>query len=150
MHEPIKEGLEGFLRDNGDPGFAAHLEACPECRGQVERMREQALALRVLRAEAEVSPAPGFHARVMARIREQGRPSLWSVLLDPAVGRRLMYASMTLVVLLGTYLIATGSREPLTVSTPAEQYLAEENPAVGANPQQDRDVVLVRLATYNE
>ena len=40
--------------------------------------------------------------------------------------------------------------EPVTASTPAERYLAEEHPAVGANPQQDRDVVLVRLATYDE
>jgi anti-sigma factor RsiW len=150
MHEPIKEGLEDFLRDDGDPEFAAHLEACRECRGQVERMREQALALRLLRAERESDPAPGFYARVLARIEAQRRPSLWSLLLEPAFGRRLMYASLTLVVFLGTYLIATESGEPVTASTPAEQYLAEEHPAVGANPQQDRDLVLVRLATYTE
>jgi anti-sigma factor RsiW len=148
MHESIKEGLEDFLRDDGGPEFAAHLDACPECRDQVERMREQALELRVLRAEA--APAPGFYARVMARIETERRPSLWSLLLEPAFGRRLMYASLTLVVLLGTYLIATESVEPVTASTPAERYLAEEHPAVGANPQQDRDVVLVRLATYDE
>jgi hypothetical protein len=86
----------------------------------------------------------------MARIETQRRPSLWSLLLEPAFGRRLMYASLTLVVLLGTYLVATESGEPVTASTSAERYLAEEHPTVGANPQQDRDVVLVRLATYGE
>lgn len=150
MHEPIKEGLEDFLRDDGDPEFAAHLDVCPECRDLVRRMREQALELRVLRAEPEAAPAPGFYARVMARIETQRRPSLWSLLLEPAFGRRLMYASLTLVVLLGSYLIATESVEPVTASTPAERYLAEEHPALGADPQQDRDVVLVRLATYDE
>ncbi len=151
MHEPIKEGLEDFLRDNGSPEFVAHLEACRECRGEAERMREQAVALRVLRAEEELSPSPGFYARVIARVEAQSRPSFWGVFLEPAFGRRLMYASLTLVILLGTYLISTepGST-PLTASTPAEEYLAEEHPAVGANPQQDRDVVLVRLATYDE
>lgn len=150
MHEPIKEGLEDFLRENGSPGFVAHLEACRECRGEVERMREQAAALRILRAEEELSPSPGFYARVMVRVEAQSRSSFWGVFLDPAFGRRLMYASLTLVVLLGTYLISTEPDTPLSASTPAAQYLAEEHPTVGANPQQDRDVVLVRLATYDE
>jgi len=150
MHEPVKEGLEDFLRENGSLEFAAHLETCRECRGEVERMREQALVLRVLRAEEELDPSPGFYARVTARIEAQSRPSFWNVFLEPAFGRRLMYASLTLVVLLGTYLISSESSEPLAVATTAEQYLVEENPAVGANPQQDRDAVLVGLATYNE
>ncbi|MDP2998533.1 MAG: hypothetical protein Q8N47_13685 [Bryobacterales bacterium] len=150
MHEPVKEGLEDFLRENGSPEFAAHLEVCRECRGEVERMRELALALRVLRADKEMDPPTGFYARVAARIEAQSGPSFWSVFLEPAFGRRLMYASATLVVLLGTYLISSESSEPLAVSTTAEQYLVEENPAMGANPQQDRDVVLVGLATYNE
>ena len=97
MHEPVKEGLEDFLRENGSPEFAAHLETCRECRGEVERMREQALALRVLRAEQELDPSPGFYARVTARIEAQSRPSIWGVFLEPAFGRRLMYASLALV-----------------------------------------------------
>src|SRR5512140_617316 len=131
MHEPVKEGLEDFLRENGSPEFAAHLETCRECRDEVERMRELALALRVLRAEGEMDPPPGFYARVAARIEAQSRPSFWSVFLEPAFGRRLMYASATLVVLLGTYLISSESREPLAVSSAAEQYLVDETPAVG-------------------
>jgi anti-sigma factor RsiW len=84
MHEPVKEGLEDFLRENGSPEFAAHLEACRECRDEVERMRELALALRVLRAEQEMDPPPGFYARVTVRIEALSRPSFWSVLLEPA------------------------------------------------------------------
>ena len=98
----------------------------------------------------ETSSTRNRRVTVTARIEAQSRPSFWSVFLEPAFGRRLMYASMTLVVLLGTYLISSESSEPLAVATTAEQYLVEENPAVGANPQQDRDAVLVGLATYNE
>lgn len=150
MHEPVRDGLEDFLRGHGSPEFGAHLEACRECRERVERMRAQASALRLLRADEEVSPLPGFYSRVAARIESQRRPSLWSLLVEPAFGRRLMYVSLALVILMGTYLISTGSGEAMAVSTTAEQYLVEEHPAVGANPQTDRDVVLVRLATYGE
>ena len=150
MHEPIKEGLERFLRGSGSADFLAHLDACHECREEVDLMTEQAAMLRLLRVEEELSPSAGFYGRVMTRIETQSRSSLWSVFLEPVFGRRLMYASLTLVVLLGTYLISTEATEPVVASTAAEQYLAEQHPAVGANQQQDRDVVLVRLATYGE
>lgn len=150
MHKPIEEGLEDFLRGQGNAAFVSHLEACPECREVVERMSEQAQWVRFLRPAEEVRPAPGFYARVMSRVESRTRPSVWALLLDPAFGRRLMYASMTLVVLLGTYLITTEAYQAPVATTTAERYLAEKQPAVGDNPQQDRDVVLVRLATYGE
>jgi hypothetical protein len=150
MHEPIKEGLEDFLRGSADVDFLAHLDACRECREEVGRLSDQAALVRLLRAEEDLAPAPGFYARVMARVESQSRPGLWSLLLEPAFGRKLMYVSASLVVLLGTYLFTTEAGDRTVVSSPAEQYLAEEHPAVGANPQQDRDLVLVRLATYNE
>ncbi|MBI4874955.1 MAG: hypothetical protein HY822_10025 [Acidobacteria bacterium] len=150
MHKPIEEGLEDFLRGNGSAAFVSHLDSCPECREDAGRMREQAQWVRLLRAEEELSPAPGFCARVMSRIEAQTRPPVWALLLDPAFGRRLMYASLTLVVLLGTYLVTTETYPAPVASTAAERYLAEQQPAVGANPQQDRDVVLVRLAMYGE
>jgi len=150
MHEPIKKGLEDFLQGSGGPEFMAHLKACPDCRVEAERMREQAAMVRLLCVEEETSPTPGFYARVAARIEAQESSSIWSVLLQPVFGRRLMYACLTMVVLLGTYLVTIESSEPQVASTAAEQYLADENPAVGANPQQDRDVVLVRLTTFNE
>ncbi len=150
MHEPIKEGLEDFLQGSAGPEFLAHLKACPDCRTQVERMREQAAMVRLLCVDEEMAPAPGFYARVTAQIEAQGSSSIWSVFLQPVFGRRLMYACLTMVVLLGTYLVTVESSEQQVASTAAEQYLADEHPAVGTNPQHDRDVVLVRLATFDE
>lgn len=150
MHEPIKEGLEDFLRGSADAGFLAHLDACLQCRREVDRLSEQAAMVRLLRVEENLSPAPGFYGRVMARVEAQSRSSFWSLLLDPAFGRKLMYVSASLVVLLGTYLLATEAGNRAVASSPAEQYLTEQEPAVGGNPQKDRDVVLVRLATYND
>ena len=43
----------------------------------------------------------GFYARVMDRVEQQGRSSIWSVLLQPNFGRRLAMASAALVMLLG-------------------------------------------------
>lgn len=150
MHGPIKEGLEDFLKGCGGADFQAHIKACPECRVEVKRMTDQAAMVRLLRAEEELDPAPGFYARVMARVEAQNRASFWSPLLDPMLGRRLMYASLSMVVLLGTYLFSTEVRDTVPATTAAERYLVERHPSVGANPQQDRDIVLVRLATYGE
>ncbi len=150
MHGPIKEGLEDFLKGCGGAEFLAHMEACPECRAEVDRMAGQAAMVRLLQAEEELDPAPGFYARVVARVEAQNRSSFWSPLLEPMFGRRLMYASLTMVVLLGTYLFSTEVRDAVPPTTAAERYLVEQHPSVGANPQQDRDIVLVRLATYGE
>lgn len=150
MHEPIKGGLEDYLKGNGSAAFLKHLEACPECRADVGRMAGQAAMVRLLRVDEELDPEPGFYGRVLTRIESQSRPSFWGPLLDPMFGRRLMYASLTMVVLLGTYLFTAETRETLAPATTAERYLAEKHPSVGANPQQDRDTVLVRLATYGE
>jgi hypothetical protein len=151
MHEPIKGGLEAFLRGDGSKAFLEHLEACPKCRAEAGRFADQAAMVRLLRVDEELDPAPGFYARVMARVESQSRASFWGPLLDPMFGRRLMYASLTMVILLGTYLFTAETREAaVPPTTAAERYLVEQHPSVGANPQQDRDTVLVRLATYGE
>ena len=114
--------------------------------------------LRLLRSDAEVGPSAGFYARVMERVEEQDRGSIWSVFLQPSFGRRLAIASATLVVLLGTYLVTTEAGDQSVaavapaVATDSVKVAAPDAGAVQDSLQQQhrRDAVLVDLASFHE
>lgn len=129
MHEPLKD----------------YSEEPEEDRAVLE-------LLRLLRPEGEVVPSPGFYARVMNRIESQSKTSIWSIFSDSLFARRLSYASLTFLVLLGTYFVSTTeSNQPLAASTPEAILAGDEQPQpVGRDPQRDRAVVLVNLASYQE
>ncbi len=165
MHEPIRDNLEEYLRGSASKisqDFQAHLEACEDCAGELREIETQADLLHALRPGEEIEPGAGFYARVMDRIESQGRASIWSVLLEPAFGRRLAVACATLVVLLGTYFVANELSEPIvavapTVATtiPASQDLGAQSSDSQATEdsvqqQRQRDAVLVNLASFHE
>jgi len=108
-------------------------------------MDRQASLLQSLRDVEEMDPRPGFYARVMERIEAQTDLSIWSVFLQPAFARRLAVASATLAVLLGTYLISTEPGEQPGVATAVTAQSAQ----LADEAQQQRDAVLVNLASYN-
>jgi len=115
MHQPIRDNLEEYLKGSTrkvPQEFQTHLEACEQCASELRLYQGQAEMLRCLRTAGEVDPRAGFYARVMDRIEQQGRFSVWSALLQPHFGRRLAMASAVLVMLLGTYLVTTESIEP--------------------------------------
>jgi anti-sigma factor (TIGR02949 family) len=71
--------LEAFLDGGVGPRERArlerHLAACPECGQVLERARR----LRALLGREQTRPVPaGFHARLMARAREQTAEPNWS------------------------------------------------------------------------
>ena len=97
----------------------------------------------------------------MDRIEAEGRASIWSILLEPAVGRRLAVACATLVLLLGTYFVATEMSEPMIAVAPSIAATASPITADSSTPQtatdedspqqqQQRDAVLVNLASFHE
>lgn len=158
MHEPIKSNLEEYLngcKDGIPAAFEAHLEACEACASELRLLETQAAVLRSLRYPEDLEPPAGFYARVMDRIEDQARASIWSVFLQPRFGRRLAVASAALVLLLGTYLIST---EPIgapaapaavavVANTPPEDVLISQDTP---EQQQQRDAVLVDLASFHE
>ena len=153
MHQLIRERLEEYLSGMKDTGrvreIEDHLATCEQCRQAVDDMRRQSELLKVLRSPAEMEPAPGFYARVIDRIESQKTTSVWDALLEPALARRIAYASLTLLVLLGTLAVSVDREEDMVASSP-EMILAEEPimPPFGVDQQRDRDVVLVNLTTY--
>ena len=155
MHSFIKERLEEYLRCAPGTRYPVdlqeHLKACAECRDELNRMREQAALLQVLRPAQEVEPRAGFYARVLDRIEAQQKTSVWSAFLEPVFGRRLAMASLALTLILGAYLAfmeADNTYHPPS----ADRIIAleEHPPDLGTDQQRDRDTILVTLATYRE
>ncbi len=153
MHEIVREYLEEHLRSKGMSGrlhdFHAHLSDCGQCREMVTRMEETSQLFDVLRLRTEQEPGPGFYARVMNKIDAEKRPSIWSLLLDPVFGKRLVYASLTLVVVLGSYMYSSENAE-LANAGPEVILSNQGSTDVKSASEGDRDVILVNLATYKD
>jgi len=153
MHQPIRDNLEEFLRGPAQAiprEFQEHLQACGDCANELHLYQKHAELLRSLHTEME--PRAGFYARVMDRIEQRGRNSIWTVLLDPTFGRRLAMASAALVLLLGTYLVTTEPGEPDYAAAP-EIVMTSAPLAQSADTlrqQRDRDAVLVNLAAFRQ
>lgn len=173
MHEEIRHSLEDFLKSDDflkgsgsqvPAGFHAHLGECAECAGELRALEAQSHLLRSLRAPQDIEPRAGFYARVIQRIEAQPA-SIWSVFLDRKFGFRLAVASAALVALLGTYLVTSEPSGPESASSPAivltdtprttEASLqteegVQQQPEDGPRQQQQRDAVLVDLASYHQ
>ena len=162
MHQPVRNNLEEYLRNRAGKftmpvprDMEAHLASCGDCVKELGELEAQSLAMRALRATDDLEPRAGFYARVMQRIEDaRASRSVWSAFLEPHFAKRLIYASATLVLLLGTYLVST---EPRTVSTgdqpvamvPAQPASATADDVDSPSPQ-ERDAVLVDLAAYHQ
>jgi len=178
MHQEIRHNLEDLLnsddllksddllRGSGPTRSAelqAHLGECAECSGELRSLQAQAKLLRSLRSPQDLEPRAGFYARVLERIEAQPA-SIWSVFLDRKFGLRLAVASAALVALLGTYLVTSEPSGPELAASPsvvltdtprATEATLRTEPSVqpsedGPRQQQQRDAVLVDLATYHQ
>ena len=151
MHEPVKSRLEDYLDGQRFAEVDEHLKACDACRSEVKALEMQSAMFRMLRAQA-AEPAPGFYARVINRVETQ-RPSPWSLFGESLFAKRLIYASATLLVLMGTFVVSSSSEMEVDVAETPEVILAGQDtmqPVSMVDQQRDRDVVLVNLATYQQ
>ena len=156
MHGVLRENLEGYLAGNlheaARQEMEAHLAACPECREQSHAMLSSARELHRLRplSDLELEPTAGFYARVMDRVDREREIPFWSLLVDPIFGRRLVFACLVLLAVLGGYFAAF---QPVSYSNQhrPEALLAGQDaapfptPQFGADLQRNRNAVLTAL-----
>jgi hypothetical protein len=157
MHGPIRDNLEELLRvkatgplSGGHESAVRHLGSCQECSAEVSEMKEQAEWLQSLRVSEDMEPGPGFYARVMQRIEENGVRSIWSVFIEGAFGTRLAYLSLALAILIGSWLITTERRDGHIGSEPVISHVTPTVKDVVGDKAHQRDVVLVNLASYSD
>lgn len=172
---PLEDGLEGMIESGKMPEdhspAGAYLLANPAAKDEVASMMDLSRQIREnFRLSAEerdsLEVAPGFYARVLAQIEAQAAPpSIWNFFLEP-FGRRLVYASLALALLLAAanvfdatpvidVEIAATQAAPST-SSPVLRgtVLASDSdsiPVVESTSQdEDRGAALMQLTTYDQ
>lgn len=145
MHAVIINDLEEYLSGHLPPTalgrFQAHLETCGSCRWQVDEIRESTKLLASLKPVGAAEPPPGFVAQIMRSLSEEPAPSFWSSLGDFAFGRRVVFASLLTLAVLGTVLVSREESYAPNPTTP-EAVMAE----AAGSPNADQ--MLVTLANY--
>jgi anti-sigma factor RsiW len=151
MHAVMMESLEEYLAGTLEPAalreIEAHLGTCRSCREEIHGMQDMARLFGSMRQdETETwSATPGFYAKLMAQVGKPA-PSFANLFaLDLAFGRRLVFASLLTLAVLGGYLVSHESRHPVGPSP--EAILAQQNaPAFDTTPAED--AMLVTLTAY--
>jgi anti-sigma factor RsiW len=153
MHAVVMEGLEEYLAGTLEPAeiraIEAHLSTCGACREEMRGMQDVSQLFETLRLhETEaLSIAPGFCARVMAQVGKPA-PSFANLFaLDLPFGRRLVFASLLTLAVLGGYMVSHEARHPVGPSP--EAILAQQN-APAFDTARGEDNMLATLTAYDE
>ena len=152
MHAVVMQSLEQYLSGTLNPAaqrdIEAHLRSCDACRGEIRSMREVSQWFGCLSTEEAAAPAPGFYARVMQQVEQQAaapsRPGFFG--LDFAFGRRLVFACLLTLAVLGSYLV---SRETSYASGPSPEAIMAQQESPAFDSGQGQDNMLVTLTAYD-
>jgi anti-sigma factor RsiW len=153
MHAVVMDSLEEYLSGAIEPAaqraIEAHLLACGTCREEVRGMQEVSALFGSLRTEEVLAPPPAFTASVMLNVAQlKPAPTFASLFaLDLAFGRRLAFASLVLLAVLGSFL---ASREAQYSAGPSPDAIMaqQERPEFDSAAAQDK--MLVTLTAYEQ
>lgn len=156
MHKAVQIHIEGYLDGKLLPAtrceVESHLNACPSCKREVAEVRETHQWMQLLVAEsaaADLAPAPGFYARVCARVEAEqaSRVSIWGTLF-PVFSRQLRVAAVALALILMGFLITISQTEKPAPQLTADEMIMEapairaETPALTADTHSNRENVM--------
>lgn len=153
MHAVVMESLEEYLAEALEQAtqreIEAHLSSCKMCREEVLSMQDVSQMFVSLRSEEILDPSPGFYAAVRQEVASRrSTPSFASLFtMDFAFGRRLVFASLLTLAVLGSYLVSSeieyqGGPSPEAVMAEQDSPTFESAPA--------RDNMLVTLTAYEQ
>ena len=166
MHAVVMSSLEEYLSGALEPAaqreIEAHLNTCPTCREEVAGMREISQLMVSLRPAARsavsegdsltddaLRPSPGFYAGVMNKVGERAAaPSFagWFG-LDFAFGRRVVFASLVTLAIVGSYLV---SRETELPSGPSPEVIMAQQNSPSFDSGEGHTNMLVTLTAYEQ
>jgi anti-sigma factor RsiW len=153
MHSVVMDSLEPYLSGVLGPAaqrqIEAHLSTCHTCREEMQGMQEVAHLFGSLRPDEVLDPSPGFCAGVMQQIGALKPTPTFSSLfaLDFAFGRRLVFASLLVLAVLGGFLATHEAQAPMGPS-PEAIMAQQEAPAFDSSAAQDN--MLVTLTAYEQ
>lgn len=152
MHGSIRNELESLLNGNQDTvAVRQHLNSCGECANEVAAMQSQNNLFRLLKSNEEVEPQAGFNARVMQRIEEKAKDSIWAVFVYSPFGKRFALASLSVALLLGSYVVAQEKMDGhlMTDDTVAAVTQVHYDVPMYGDQAQQRDAVLQNFAAHS-
>jgi anti-sigma factor RsiW len=153
MHAVVMDSLEEYLSGELAPtvqrAVEGHLAECAACREEVKSMQDVSLLFGSLRTGEVFEPSPIFTANVMQHVGElKPAPSFASLFaLDLAFGRRLVFASLVMLAVLGSFL-ATREAQYSAGPSPDAILAQQDLPAFDSAPSQDN--MLVTLTAYEQ
>jgi len=151
MHAVVMNSLESYLAGTLDPSVVreieAHLKTCAGCRDEVGEMRQISAWIGTLKGEEPVTPEPGFYARVMQQVGDRKPIPTFADLfsLDFAFARRVAFACLLTLAVLGSYLVTRESGEPAALS-PEVVMAQQDAPSFDSN--QAHEAMLATLTHY--
>jgi anti-sigma factor RsiW len=153
MHAVMMDSLEEYLSGTLEPAvlrdIEAHLSTCELCREEIQGMQDVSHLLVSLRSEEVYDPSPGFFAGVMQQVgARQTVPAFASLFsLDLAFGRRLVFASLMVLAVLGGYMVSREADSPMGPS-PEAVMAQQDMPAFDSASAPDN--MLVTLTAYEQ
>jgi hypothetical protein len=151
MHAVVIQSLEEYLADALEPvaqrEIEAHLNICASCREEIRSMQEVSQMFLTLQSDEILDTSGGFFAGVMERVGAQTPEPAFSSLfnLDLAFARRLVFASLLMLAVLGSYLVSREVNYSRGFS-PEAVMAQQESPSFDNAPAQDN--MLVTLTAY--
>ena len=159
MHGIVIDEFESHLNGRASESFYRHLEACADCRLEVESISSLSQSFAVFRPEGDLAPLPSelFFSKVSNRINEQQKRSIWNLFsMSELVVRRVAFASLMLLAGLGSYLVTQEtSYTGVDAAAIMAQHIdmdkdwANEIPP-SANAPVHRDYMLLQLVDYQQ
>ena len=153
MHAVVMDSLEEFLSGALEPAtrrdIEAHLSNCSMCRQEVEGMQEVSQLFSTLKTEEACDPQPAFYASLMQEIGRRKAATSFATLFgfDFAFGRRVVFASLVTLALVGGLLVMRETEVPGCVSP--EAVMAQQN-SPSFDSASGGDNMLATLTAYEQ
>ncbi len=147
MIQSLEEYLAGALEPAAQREIEAHLNVCASCREEIRSMQEVSQMFLRLRSDEVLDSSGSFFAGVMQRVEaEKPAPSVSSLFnLNLIFARRLVFASLLTLAVLGSYLVSREANYTAGFS-PDAVMAQQESPAFDNGPAPEN--MLVTLTAY--
>lgn len=156
LQDRLEEYLSGELAGPELAEFEARLERDSGSAAEIVQFTETCALFDAIRVDPSemIAPAPGFYARVNRLIEFERETPFWEVFLQPFMLRRLAFAALMWMFVLGSATLVTDTTTRSNTQL-ADLILSEQPPAnyhvrMGADIDQNRDSMLAVMMTPGE
>lgn len=154
LQDRLEEYLSGTLAGEALAEFEARLARDPKSAEQVTLFVTSHTLFDAFRLQEPVAPAPGFYARVSRVIEEEKGTPFWAVFLQPFMMRRLAFAALMWMFVLGSAAVFTDNTTRTNTAL-ADLILSEQPPAnyhvrMGPDIERNRASMLAVMMTPGE